>query len=314
MAGEFVEFEQITKQYEGQDGKYHSALKGISFGLNRGEIFGLMGPNGAGKSTLIKILLGLTKQSSGRVLIDGREINSHPEVKKLIGYVPEKVAFYGNLSALETLHFFSDLKGVSRKHCSEILERVGLDGHAKQRVGTFSKGMVQRVGVAQALLAKPEFLVFDEPTSGLDPLGVIQFKKLILELNKEAITVFFTSHILSEVEELAGRIGIINGGELRALDTLKALKAQSGLCSEMLVKFKNPVPELLSIVLGAGAIKAFYEKNVLRFSCSPYLKADILMALQAAGGGIMDICTIEPTLEEIYVQFLQPQARSCSLC
>lgn len=299
-----VAVDQVTKIYEGRGNDVHIVVNRVSFAINRGELFGLLGPNGAGKTTLIKILLGLTKPSSGRVLIDGIEINRSREVKKLIGYVPEKVAFYGNLSALETLHFYSDLKGVPRTKCLEVLERVGLGNYARERVGTFSKGMAQRVGVAQALLSKPKLLVLDEPTSGLDPVGVIQFKQLLQELNREGITILFTSHVMSEVEELAQRIAIINAGKLQAIDAISGLKRQMGLRPQMEISLKVPSPGLLPPVLAAGAEKAELDNGVLRVTCAPEIKAEILAAVRTAGGEILDLHTVEPSLEEIFIKFL----------
>lgn len=304
MAELLVAVDEVTKIYEGRGNDVHIVVNRVSFAINRGEIFGLLGPNGAGKTTLIKILLGLTKPSSGRVLIDGMEINQSREVKKLIGYVPEKVAFYGNLSALETLHFYSDLKGLPHTQCQEVLERVGLDDYARERVGIFSKGMAQRVGVAQALLSKPKLLVLDEPTSGLDPVGVIQFKQLLQELNREGITILFTSHVMSEVEELAQRIAIIKGGKLQAIDTFTGLKHQMGLRPKMEITLKVPSQKLITTVLAAGAEEAELDNEILRVTCAPEIKAEVLAAIRTSGGAVVDLHTVEPSLEEIFVKIL----------
>lgn len=304
MAEKLVTVDEVTRIYEGRSNEVHIVLNRVSFAIERGEIFGLLGPNGAGKTTLIKILLGLTKPSHGRILIDGMEVSQNREAKKLIGYVPEKVAFYENLSALETLYFYSDLKEVPRDQCVGILERVGLRDYAKQRVGTFSKGMLQRIGVAQALLSKPKLLVLDEPTSGLDPLGVIQFKQLIQELNREGITILFTSHIMSEVEELAHRIAIIQAGKLLALDSFSGLQLQIGLKPQMKITLKVPSPKLIALVLAVGAERAVLDMEVLKVTCAPELKAEILLTIQTAGSVIMDLQTLEPSLEEVFVRFL----------
>lgn len=304
MLEPLVIINEVTKVYEGIGDDLKVVVNRVSFSINRGEIFGLLGPNGAGKTTLLKILLGLTEPSSGQVLIDGMEVKRSREVKKLIAYVPEKVAFYSNLSALETLHFFSDLKGLPRSQCLEVLERVGLGNFAGVRVGTFSKGMSQRVGVAQALLGKPRLLVLDEPTSGLDPLGVVEFKQLIQELNREGITILFTSHIMSEVEELAQRIGIMQGGKVRAIDSISGLKAQMKLLPKLEIKLEVPSQQLITAILAVGAADAELDGEILRVTCRPGLKAEVLAAIKSVGSRVIDLRTLEPSLEEVFIRFL----------
>ncbi|MDT3702273.1 MAG: heme ABC exporter ATP-binding protein CcmA [Thermincola sp.] len=310
MLEPLVKMNEVTKIYEGIGDDLKVVVNRVSFSINRGEIFGLLGPNGAGKTTLLKILLGLTEPSSGQVLINGMEVNRSREVKKLIAYVPEKVTFYSNLSALETLHFYSDLKGLPRSQCLKVLERVGLVDFAGVRVGTFSKGMSQRVGVAQALLGKPRLLVLDEPTSGLDPVGVVEFKQLIQELNREGITILFTSHIMSEVEELAQRIGIMQSGKVRAIDSISGLKARMGLLPRLEIKLKVPSQQLIAAVLAAGAADAELENEILRVICRPELKAEVLAAVGAAGSQVMDLRTFEPSLEEVFIRFLSEQEKT----
>ncbi|MCJ2554969.1 MAG: ABC transporter ATP-binding protein, partial [Candidatus Thermoplasmatota archaeon] len=183
--------------------------------VKRGEIYGFLGPNGAGKTTTLKMILGLTYPDEGDVLIDGIDLSQRPhEIKRRIGFLPERLAFYNNLTALQTLEFFASLKGHSQEGLSELLDSVGLRKFAEKKVGTFSKGMVQLLGVAQALMGSPSLLLLDEPTTGLDPNWTRVVKDRVLKANKEGATVFFSSHLLTEVQELAGRVGILNRGKL----------------------------------------------------------------------------------------------------
>lgn len=307
MEQPLIKLNQITKVYEGSNDENHTVLDGVTLEIRHGEIFGLLGPNGAGKTTLIKILLGLTKPSSGSVMIEGISVPDHLEAKKIIGYVPEKVSFYGNLTALETLRFFSDLKGVPRIRCHEVLEQVGMGKSAGERVANLSKGMLQRVGVAQALLAKPKLLILDEPTSGLDPIGVVNFKQLLHELNAEGITILFTSHIMSEVEDLAARIAILKAGKLLATDFVAAIKQKTGGSPKMEITLKNPSGDIVDRVLGVGASSARLDDIGLHVECQPWQKAEILSAIRLTGVEILDLRTIEPSLEEIFVKVLSSE-------
>ncbi|MBN2718251.1 MAG: ABC transporter ATP-binding protein [Deltaproteobacteria bacterium] len=202
------------------------AVCGVGFTVNRGEIFGLLGPNGAGKTTTLKIMMGLIKADAGSVKLLGRDARSYT-ARKNVGYLPEHAYFHEYLTPMELLDFYGKLYGMSKKDChrrrGELLERVGLADAAKRPLKKFSKGMLQRVGLAQALLSDPEFLVLDEPMSGLDPIGRKFVADLILELNESGKTILFSSHILSDVERLCSRVIILRRGEKVAEGKLAAL-------------------------------------------------------------------------------------------
>jgi len=189
----------------------------LSLDVSNGEIFGFLGPNGAGKSTTIKLLLGFLEPDSGSMLIDGRTVGKN-EYRHLIGYLPELPFFYTHLTALETIMLSGQLSGMRKKEIkargSQLLNRLSLGHAANQRVGGFSKGMKQRLGLANGLIHNPPLLIFDEPMSGLDPLGRHLVKQLMRELKSEGKTIFFSSHILSDIEELCDRIAIIHKGVL----------------------------------------------------------------------------------------------------
>jgi len=197
--------------------KRNQALCDLSLTIAQGEVFGFLGPNGAGKSTLIKLMLRFLKPDSGRMQIMGQTVGQE-EFRHRVGYLSEFPFFYDHLTARETLLLSGRLSGMARKKIDQrssfLLDRMNLTQAADRRVGGFSKGMKQRLGMANALVHEPELLIFDEPMSGLDPVGRHQIKELIIELKQQGKTIFFSSHILSDIEALCNRIGVINQGVL----------------------------------------------------------------------------------------------------
>ena len=212
-----IVFKQITKSYQEGLRRKKLALKGLSLEIKKGEVFGFLGPNGAGKSTAIKILLNFIFPDSGEVSISGQKV-SNPQVRKYLGYLPENPYLYDNLSPQELLLFKGRVCGLTaqqiKKRMDEILSRVNLFQVKKRPLRTFSKGMVQRAGFALALINDPEILILDEPFSGLDPLMRYEALELLLGLKQQGKTIFFSSHILNDIERVCDRIGMLNHGEL----------------------------------------------------------------------------------------------------
>ena len=208
-----ISTKNITKRYDGK-----TALNELTLSVNRGEIFGLLGHNGAGKTTTVSILTTLTVPTSGVAVINGFDIESEPNrVRESIGYLPESVQFYEYLTVFENLDYLAQLSGLRkpRNRILEVLELLEFKEHLNEKISTFSKGMKQRVGIAQAILHSPTVLFLDEPTSGLDPEGVIQLRELITLLNRElGMTIFMNTHLLSEVTKLCTQIGILKKGKL----------------------------------------------------------------------------------------------------
>lgn len=202
------------------------AVDGIDFEVRRGEIFGLLGPNGSGKSTTIKMILGLLKKTRGRLAVFGKP-PSDVSIKKRIGYLPEESYLYPFLNARETLDYYGKLFGLDSKvrerRIDELLEMVGLAGVQHRQVREYSKGMQRRIGIAQALINDPEFLILDEPTTGLDPIGTRQVKDLILALGRRGKTIILSSHLLGDVEDCVDRMVILYGGKIRAQGTCDQL-------------------------------------------------------------------------------------------
>jgi len=218
-----LEIKNLGKNYAGKKGKIVTALSGLDLVISRGEIFGFLGPNGAGKSTTIKLIMGLIRPSTGDAFIDGVNIVD-PAARRKIGYLPENPSFFDFLTAREYLDFiaksFHMPADTIAKQVNLVLERLELTHAADRPIRGYSKGMVQRLGLAQALLHDPELFILDEPMSGLDPLGRALVKDIIKELKSKGKTVFFSTHITSDVEAVCDRVGVIVQGELRAVESV----------------------------------------------------------------------------------------------
>jgi len=243
-----ISIQSLTKEFKSpslfQRGSI-TAVKNLSLNVEAGSVYGLLGPNGSGKSTTMKIVLGLVAPTSGRTFIFGRD-SRDVDSREAVGFLPENPYFYKFLTGEETLHFYGKLCGLRgnklKNRSKELLELVGLTDAAHRRVGGYSKGMLQRIGLAQALVQEPRLLVLDEPTAGVDPVGSRDIRDLILELKQRGITVMLCSHLLGQVQEICDRIGIMHRGELvreGALDELISIENQTEFVLE------NATPELL---------------------------------------------------------------------
>src|SRR5215469_11916929 len=206
------------------------ALSPLELTVNEGETFGFLGPNGAGKTTTLKLLMGIVFPTSGSARILGRDFRD-PEVKREVGFLPEQPYFYDHLSAPELLDYYAELSGVPeddrRKRIPALLERVGLEDTGKKQLRKFSKGMLQRVGIAQAIVHDPKLIFLDEPMSGLDPIGRREIQELLQGLKDEGKTIFLTTHILSDAESLCDRVAIIHKGELRGTGVVENLTSKT---------------------------------------------------------------------------------------
>ena len=233
-----ISFENISKTFR-SGLKRNTVLKGLNLSVESGEIFGFLGPNGAGKSTSIKLLLDFIRPDRGRILVDGLDTARDP-FQGLIGYQPESPYFYENLSGLETLTFAAKASGMERKvifqMASDVLERMDLADADSRPIRTYSKGMKQRLALAMALIHDPKIYVLDEPMSGLDPLGRRLISDTIRELGRKGKTVFFSSHILSDVESLCDRIGILHKGDLLYSGTVEAFVKEASSLEEGFVR------------------------------------------------------------------------------
>jgi ABC-2 type transport system ATP-binding protein len=228
-----VEINALSKTYRTGIFKKKNihALNNVTLSVSPGEIFGLLGPNGAGKTTLVKILLGIVHPTSGSANLLGED-HTHVQLRNRVGYLPENHRYPNFLSARDTLLLFGRLQGISNDRLSDrtasLLDTVGLKDWAKVKIKRFSKGMLQRLGLAQALLSDPEILFLDEPTDGVDPVGRKEIRDILKSLREQGKTIFLNSHMLSEVEEISDRVTILNKGEVLRTGTIKDITAQAG--------------------------------------------------------------------------------------
>ena len=296
-----IEVAHVSKHY-GQI----EALNDVSLAVAPGEMFGLIGPNGAGKSTLFKMMLGLAAPTAGEIRVHGVRIDGRDfrQVRRRIGYLPESFVTYDNLTGLEVLHLFADLKQVGRESCGALLERVGLSGAAGRRVRGYSKGMRQRLGFAQALLGKPDLIFLDEPTNGLDPQGIHDFYQTLREVQGEGATIIITSHILAEIQERVDHLVILQSGRIAAQGTLAQLRAQRVMPSllELTVAAARQAPLRAALAGMAGLDIAMHGDNV-RISCPPAQKVALLAALFAEQGAVQQITIHEPSLEDLFLGY-----------
>jgi ABC-2 type transport system ATP-binding protein len=222
-----IQTSELTKVYENQ-----KAVDHVSFQVKEGEIFGFLGPNGAGKSTTLLMLLGLSRPTSGTAHVCGIDPLRKPtEVKRVVGYLPENVGFYGDMNPVDSLRFISELNGMNGRGAMdkimEVLETVGLQDSLRKKIGAFSRGMKQRLGIAEVLLKNPKLLFLDEPTLGLDPDGAIRLIELVQSLNRDKnITVLVSSHNLHQVQKISHRVGIMIKGRMVAEGTIDALSKE----------------------------------------------------------------------------------------
>ena len=293
-----IDITSLGKQYKGV-----AALVGVSATVPMGKVIGLLGHNGAGKSTLIKMILGLIEPSSGHVEVLGQSPWGSQAValRRRVGYLPESVAFYGNLTGIEVITYLAKLKRAPRQQVGELLQRVGLDSAKGRRVSTYSKGMRQRLGLAQALLATPELVVLDEPTAGLDPQATRELYEIVGELRSEGHSVLVSSHVLAELEPHIDSALILRQGELLAAGSIGELRRQSGLPGVIVVQLKDAAdPAAFAQELhGLGLVQAFRHDGRFEIQIADGGKLDLLQRL-AANPAVEDIVVQEASLARLY--------------
>ena len=295
-----IQTENLTKIYNG-----NPAVDGLDLVVGEGEIFGFLGPNGAGKSTTILMLTGMIEPTAGRCLVDEIEVAKDPlAVKKIIGYLPEDVGFYGNLTAEQNLDYFArfyDMDAKERKaRIRELLELVHLDG-VTQKAGEYSRGMKQRLGLAQALINDPKVLFLDEPTANLDPEGVREYRDLILALAAEGKTIFVSSHILSEVRAVCRTVGLLAKGKLVAKGTLgevaRTLTPSDEDVVRIVVETRERLPDLDDPEI--VAIERNGNRAVVRATSD--IRDRLAATLFEQGLHIREMRVEEPDIEDVFM-------------
>ena len=298
MAEPAIRTVALTKFYGQQRG-----IEALDLEVNRGEIFGFLGPNGAGKTTTIRLLLDIIRPTSGRAEVLGMDVGERSlEVRARTGYLPGELALYGYMTGAELLEYLAALRGVSRDGANEVAARLGLD--LTRRIDTLSKGNKQKVGITQAFLHDPDLLVLDEPTSGLDPLVQNEFYAMVRDVARRGKTVFLSSHVLSEIEHVAHRVGIIRAGRLAVVEDIAALKAKAVRRIEF--NFASPPPADAFAAI-PGVRDASVEGSIARFTIDGSVDG---LIKAVARFEVLDVVTDEADLEDIFLEYYEDEDES----
>jgi ABC-2 type transport system ATP-binding protein len=310
MNENLIEADKLVKRYNGT-----AVVKGISFSVGRGEIFGLLGPNGAGKTTTILMLLGLSEITEGKARVCGHDPVREPlAVKRRVGYLPDQVGFYDNLSAADNLRYTARLIGLGPKQreakIEESLEHVGLSAVSDHRVSTFSRGMKQRLGLAEILMKEVQIAILDEPTSGLDPLATVELLEIIRNLKRHNVSVLLSSHLLERVQSVCDRVALFSSGNIVLMGTVPELRQQvlgGGFPVEVEAEGDGLRDRLAGLpgvrtveVLGANRFRLLADSDV---------RPQAAAAVVAAGGRLYQISDM-PSLEMIYSRYFENQAQT----
>jgi ABC-2 type transport system ATP-binding protein len=289
------------------------AVEDLNLEVAEGEVFGLLGPNGSGKTTTILMLLGLTEPTSGEARVLGLDPMREPlKVKAKVGYLPDQVGFYGELTAWENLRYTTRLLGLpeaeAKARIEEVLRRMGLWEVRDRRVSAFSRGMRQRLGLAEVLLKRPKVAILDEPTLGLDPEAAREFLDLIKGLKAEGITVLLSSHLLHQVQEICDRVGLFHKGRLALLGRVEELAARVlGGGYEILVEASPGLKEAFQAVEGVGRVEA--EGGRYRVLATRDVRAE-LARIAVAQGELLALALRRPSLDEVYAHYFKEVAHA----
>jgi len=275
-------------------------LKPFHLEVPAGEVFGFLGPNGAGKTTTLKLLMGLTFPTAGAARILGRDWRD-PAVRSRIGFLPEQPYFYDYLTPTELLDYYGTLSGVSaadrRIRIPKLLERVGLAEHARVQLRKFSKGMLQRVGIAQAVLHEPEVVFLDEPMSGLDPVGRREIREFIQALNQEGKTVFFSTHILADAQALCHRVSVLNRGELRGVGVVAELLGKARKHFDVIWEGAAVIPKVEAL-----GVSCHVAGDMIRATVEEAKLQDVLNNLRAPNARLISVNPVGGSLEEFFLE------------
>jgi ABC-2 type transport system ATP-binding protein len=317
-----IELRGLTRRY----GRF-KAVDNLDLTVTKGEVFGLLGPNGAGKSTTILMILGLTEPDAGTIRVCGLDPASDPVgVKRKIGYLPEEVGFYDDMTGLENLVYTARLNGLSLREAREkadiLMNRVGLADEKNKKTGKYSRGMRQRLGLADILIKDPEIIILDEPTLGIDPAGVREFVDLIVELSREhKVTVLLSSHHLHQVQQVCDRVGLFVSGRLLATGDIKSLASQLFARDPFTIEIGieksatepgdnaveqdsiNAVIHTLEQIDGVNSIRR--DAGLLLAECSRDLTAEIAGAVIKTGVGLTSLNSREYGLDDIYYRYFE---------
>jgi ABC-2 type transport system ATP-binding protein len=304
-----IEAQELTKRYGDL-----VAVDRLNLQIEEGEVFGLLGPNGAGKTTTVLMLLGLTEPTSGQARVAGYDPTREPiAVKRVVGYLPDNVGFYEDLTAWQNLAYTADLNGLSlaetKKRIAEVLERVGLADVAHKRAGTFSRGMRQRLGIADVLLKQPRVVILDEPTIGLDPEAIVELLDFIRQLARdERMTVLVSSHQLQQVQRICDRVGIFSRGKLIAQGSIDQLSRQLFGSDLLVVEIQvRPLNDhTLNVLRGvAGVERVEPSSDGVTLSLARDVRPELVRTLVGQGIDVLGLHVRGSALEEIYLKYFK---------
>ena len=285
------------------------AVDGVTFQVEHGETFALLGPNGSGKTTTLKCIAGLVIPTAGEVTINGIRLAREPVAAKAsISYLPQRFTFPEQVTAREVLDFYRRLRHLSEDAVDAALDRCALQDAAGRLVSEFSGGMIQRLGIAVAILSDAPILLLDEPTASLDPERASDFRRFLGSLKQQGKTIVFSSHVLSDVEMLADRVAILVEGRLRAVETIASVREKLNAQSLLHVRLGNPQGRFNSVVSAAGGAAVQCSTDGLTISALPEDRNGILRALEASGAEVLSFSTVEPSLEDIYMRYIHEDA------
>jgi ABC-2 type transport system ATP-binding protein len=303
-----IQADSLTKHYGN-----HTAIQNVSFQVNKGEILGFLGPNGAGKTTTMRILTAYMPPSEGAASINGYDVfYDSLEVRKRMGYLPESVPLYNDMTVGDYLDYVAALRKIDNraKRVKNVLEKVDLGDHTNLLIGKLSKGIRQRVGIAQAIVHDPEVLILDEPTIGLDPKQIIEVRKLIRELGGEH-TVILSTHILSEVEQICSRVLIINKGRIVAEDTPASLTSRLEGGERVRLKVIEPPPKAVEFLRSLPQVNRVYPVNTNTFDLECAMGIDcrptVAQFVVEKGWGLLELRAVGVSLEDVFLELTANQ-------
>lgn len=295
MNDQIVITSNLTKKY-----KTHTSVNGLNLQIKRGQIYGFLGPNGAGKTTTIRMLLGLIKPTKGDIEVFGSDLKKNRlQILQRVGSLVESPTYYGNLTGYENLEAVRRLRDISEKRVNEVLEIVRLTKVANRLTKEYSLGMKQRLGIAIALLNKPDLLILDEPTNGLDPSGIQEIRELIKELPKSGMSVLVSSHMLSEIDQMATEVGIINNGEMIFQDSIEQLREKQ---KPLLKVGVNNVIEASSLLKSKGLELEVQNEHLWLSQTEPEFVSEINAILVHSGLSVYKLEEVKRTLEDIFLE------------
>jgi ABC-2 type transport system ATP-binding protein len=302
-----IETTDLTKRYGTL-----TAVNKLNLKVKTGTVHGFLGPNGAGKTTTIKILVGLLKPDNGSVRVFGQELGwDKPQVRLKMGYMPELPKFPKHLKGRELLDIYGKMYGMTeqerREQIPKLLEKAGLKGRENDLIGTYSKGMQQRLGMAQALLNEPELIILDEPTIGLDPVGMVEVRELVKEIVKEGVTVFLSSHLLNEVQQVCSHVTIINKGQSLASGTLEEITALVAGPAILEVEVDKLSDKVIKKVESLPFVTEVLEKDkwlLIRLDTRDDVRPQVSKAITSGGGTVLSMNVKTQTLEDVFMRLI----------